>query len=113
LFSESITALCFLPGSVHLQCGFAMNKYLVFFILLLVSCEGGGMSLSKSMKICVFSGVTLRLLREGKPIAGTKVIRRWEWGKEQSDEAYTGEDGMVSFSAIYESSKYRCSFFAH
>lgn len=62
------------------------------------------MSFFNPTRTCVFSEVKARLVLDGKPIVGAKVIRKWNWHKEKSDESITDVQGYVSFPAIYESS---------
>lgn len=62
------------------------------------------MSFFNPTKTCVFSEVKARLLLNGKPISGAKVIRQWNWNKKRTDESVTDEKGYVSFPAVYESS---------
>lgn len=62
------------------------------------------MSIFNPTKTCVFSEVRARLTMNGEPLQYAKVTRQWEWHKRKSDEAYTDENGVVSFPAVYESS---------
>lgn len=56
------------------------------------------------LRTCVFSEVSARLVLDGKPVSGAKVVRKWNWHKERSDESITDVNGYVSFPAKYESS---------
>ena len=62
------------------------------------------MSFFNPTKTCVFSEVKVRLMLNGKPVADTKVVRKWNWHKENSDESITDANGYVNFPAVYESS---------
>lgn len=55
-------------------------------------------------KTCVFSSVTAVLTKNGEPLEGVRVIRRWEWNELKQDETTTNEQGVFEFSAVYESS---------
>lgn len=53
-------------------------------------------------RTCVFSAVKAQLILNGKPVLHTKVIRRWEWNSQKSDESITDEQGFVTFPAVFE-----------
>ncbi|TVZ41654.1 hypothetical protein P886_1002 [Alteromonadaceae bacterium 2753L.S.0a.02] len=65
------------------------------------------MSIFSGTKSCVFSGVKAQLFYNGKPVANAKVIRQWEWHKENSDETITDENGYFMLPEVYESSASR------
>lgn len=62
------------------------------------------MSFFNPTRTCVFSEVKARLILDGKPVVGTKVIRQWNWNKKKTDESVTDESGYVYFPAVFESS---------
>lgn len=79
-------------------------RSIIPFFFLLISLEVSAMSFFNPTKTCVFSEVKARLVLDGKPVAGAKVVRKWNWHKERSDEATTDGNGYVNFPEVYESS---------
>lgn len=55
-------------------------------------------------KTCVFSQVEARVTKNGVPVKGAKVIRRWEWNSPKQDETTTDENGYFQFPAVFEKS---------
>lgn len=62
------------------------------------------MSIFSGPKSCVFSEVTVKVLKDGKPVQNAKVLRQWEWNKEKSDQTSTDNQGVAHFPAVFESS---------
>lgn len=56
------------------------------------------------MKTCVFSAVQARLTRNGEPLKGVKVIRRWKWHTLREESTQTDAQGRFAFAAVFESS---------
>ena len=55
-------------------------------------------------KTCVFSQVEAKVTKNGEPVKGAKVIRRWEWNKPNQDETTTDENGRFQLPAVFEKS---------
>jgi len=72
--------------------------------LTIVSPEVLPMSLLNPMKVCVFSAVKARLTKNGEPLKGATVIRRWEWQQAREDRTTTDDEGSFTFPAVFESS---------
>jgi hypothetical protein len=62
------------------------------------------MSLFNPTKTCVFSAVKAKLTRNGVPLKGVTVIRRWKWHEPREDAAKTDDKGQFTFPAVFESS---------
>lgn len=59
------------------------------------------MSLFDIGKAYVFSPVRLTLTLDGKPLKETKVIRRWAWNDDGSEDyAFTNGEGFVAFPEV-------------
>jgi len=57
------------------------------------------------LKLCVFSAVEGKVLREGKPIPNALVKRTYDWdGENITDEVTTDDDGNFSFNNQYQKS---------
>ena len=62
------------------------------------------MSIYSPLKTCVFSAVKARLTKNGKPLIGATVIRRWEWRDLQEESTKTDTQGWFTYSAKFENS---------
>ena len=62
------------------------------------------MSFLNPTRTCVFSAVKARLTRQGAPLSGIAVIRRWNWHDKREDRATTNAQGEFAFPAVFESS---------
>lgn len=79
-------------------------RYFSLLIFLLISVGATAMSFFNPLRTCVFSEVNARLMLNGEPVIGAKVVRKWNWHKERSDESVTDANGYVNLPAVYESS---------
>ena len=76
----------------------SMVSYLVLPLLLFTSAlEASSMSIFDAGKVCVFSAISGTLLKDGKPVAGAKLVRSAEWQSKKQDETVTDEQGYFEF----------------
>ena len=66
--------------------------------------EVPAMSFLNPTKSCVFSAVKARLTKNGQPLKGVTVIRRWTWHDAHEDSTHTNANGEFSFPAVFEAS---------
>lgn len=60
------------------------------------------MSFLNPTKTCVFSAVKARLTKNGEPLKGVTVVRRWRWHEPHEDSAKTDAKGEFTFPAVFE-----------
>jgi hypothetical protein len=84
--------------------GLRRRRFLPFLPLLLIAFHQQAlpMSLFNPLRTCVFSAVQARLTKNGVPLKGATVIRRWEWHKLQEESTQTDDDGNFKFPAVFE-----------
>ena len=75
---------------------------ILFGLVIVTSCEGHAMNKTGPLTSCVFSDIEAIVTLNGEPIEGARIVRRWNWQKERSDETTTDVDGRFSFPAVYE-----------
>lgn len=81
-----------------------------FFILLIIctlgviGVEAKTMSLFKGEEVCVASGFEGRVLFKGKPAAGARIVRKFNWKNEkgQKEETIADEEGKFSFPSHFD-----------
>lgn len=78
----------------------------IFFLLVAIPISGGAMSLFKPL--CVFSSVKGVILKNGEPVEGAEVERKYLWGdfkeKWHKEIFKTDKLGQFHFPAAYERS---------
>jgi len=86
--------------------GLPRRRFLPFLPLLLIAFHQQAlpMSLFNPLRTCVFSAVQARLTKNGVPLKGVTVVRRWEWRHAREDSTTTDEQGRFSFPPVFESS---------
>lgn len=72
-------------------------------LIVLIFCFGVvGCGKYNPLKTCVFSPVKAQLLKNGGPLKGATVIRRWDWQKLREDRTVTDDNGYFHFPVVYE-----------
>ncbi|BFM10665.1 hypothetical protein R50072_08180 [Simiduia litorea] len=58
------------------------------------------MSMLDAGKAYFFSPLSMKIYRDGEPVVGAKVVRRWEHSTLEQDESITDGEGKVSFPEV-------------
>lgn len=80
------------------------KKFTVLLCLVFLSGNGFGMSIFDAGKVCTFSKVSGVILREGKPVAGARVVRETDYQSKHRDETVTDSEGYFEMPSLFERS---------
>ncbi|MDN3638795.1 hypothetical protein QWY82_08245 [Simiduia curdlanivorans] len=73
---------------------------LIAFSSLACSQSGAPMSILDAGKAYFFSPVSMQIYRDGQPVVGANVVRRWEHSTIEQDESTTDAEGKVNFPEV-------------
>jgi hypothetical protein len=81
-----------------------LSVFLILCIISIAAVEVNGMSLFKGEKVCIASGFEGRVTMEGKPAAGARIVRKFNWKDEkgETEETVADEDGRFGFPSHWD-----------